>query len=88
MEKAERDKQLKYNTPEVVEWTKAKYGRETSVEVCGLILDWRGAWAKKSWKTLSRNGFNSGFMETLSFKVLRLSKWIHSCIYSRTDDNE
>ena len=39
LEKAERDKQIKYNTPEVVKWIKAKYGKETSVEVCGLILD-------------------------------------------------
>ena len=66
-------------------WHKVKEKAGASAEVCGLILDWRGAWAKKSWKTLSRNGFNSGFMETLSFKVLRLSKWIHRCIYSRTD---
>ena len=39
LEEAKRDKQLKYNTPEVVKWIKAKYGKETSIEVCGLILD-------------------------------------------------
>ena len=81
---AEKDKVDKYNVPEVVAWATAKYG-DCEVGVLGMAMDWRGAWAPRSWTAMKALRCNTGFLDTLSFKVLKLNKWIHSCIRNRTD---
>ena len=82
---AEADKVAKYDVPEVIKWATRKYGEQCEVRVFGMIMDWRGAWAPRSWKALTKMGVRGGFLETLSFRILKISKWVHGCIRNRTD---
>ena len=81
---AEKDKTDKYNNSDVAKWATKKFG-EGDVRVFGAIVDWRGAWAPRSWTSLKWMGLSPSFMELISFKILRLSRYIYSCLRDRTD---
>ena len=81
---AESDKMTKYQVTDVKRWARNKYGTNTVV-VAGLIMDWRGAWAPRSVKHLKYLGFKVGNIELMSFKILKLSRWIYQCVRDRTD---
>ena len=81
---AEMDKREKYDIKEVRKWMEKTYGK-ADLKVHGLILDWKGAWAPESWKILCQVGLKTGFLESLSFKVLKLSRWLYGCVQARTD---
>ena len=81
---AEEDKTRKYNTTSIAAWTKKKFGT-VNTHIAGVIMDWRGAWSTRSYQLLKQVGISEGFMELLSFRTLKLSRWMYQCVRDRTD---
>ena len=82
---AYRDKVCKYDIPEVREYVKGMFPGYKNLVVAGVVVDWRGAWARDSWRTLGALGFNRGYLETLSFIILKLNHFIWARGRERTD---
>lgn len=82
--RAESDKTQKYSISSVLRWAKRKYGSK-EVIVAGVIVDWRGAWAPRTVDILRQLGIPKGFVELISFKILKLNRWIYQCVRDRTD---
>ena len=81
---AEEDKTRKYNNPSVAAWTKKKFGT-VNTHIAGVIMDWRGAWSPRSHHLLKEMGISDGLLDLMSFRVLKLNRWIYQCICDRTD---
>ena len=82
------EKSAKYSNTAVFEWLVAKYGacgRRENVTVDGIVLNFRGAWSPRSAQTLLDSGVRPGYLEVLSFRVLKLGNFIYDSLWDRPD---
>lgn len=82
------EKAAKYTNDAVFSWLVAKFGNSGSracAVVEGVVLNWRGAWSPQSAEVLKAVGVKAGFLELLSFKVMKLGCFIYSTLRNRTD---
>ena len=75
LESAEESKREKYDIVEVWKWIWDNYrrdGKDPKIEVAGIAINWRGAWATNSYKVLKETADLAAWkMEILSQTVLQ-----------------
>ena len=87
LEWAAQDKVDIYSTDAVFRWLTESFGESGSrakVEVAGIAIDWRGAWASSSVQTLKALGVPMSFLELLSFRALKYAYNIYASLRNRT----
>lgn len=85
MEGRSDQKAAKYDGPQIRSYCSETFGEVAVTETSGLILDWRGAWAPGTWKTLNSAGVPPALLEMLSFKLCKMAASMYYCTRRRTD---
>jgi hypothetical protein len=90
LENAARAKEQKYSTADMFRWTEQEYGtagKRENMTIQGIVMNFRGAWARSSSGLLRALGCRPSFLELLSYKVLRLGSFIYNSLRERSDWN-
>lgn len=85
MEGRSDQKIAKYEIPAVKSFCAEAFGEINLTEVSGLIVDWRGAWAPGTWRTLVSAGVPPALLDMLSFKLCKNAASMYYCTRRRTD---
>lgn len=87
LELAAQDKVEIYCRNEVFSWLEDRFGSfgsRSNVVMNGLAMDWRGAWAVSSLRTLKELGIKPSFCEVLSFRALKFAYSMYASLRDRT----
>ena len=87
LSEAEARKTEKYTRGEVFEWLTSKWPSvrtRAKVEIAGIAINWRGAWAPRSVETLISIGVKTPFIESVSLLTLKLGRSMLTAVNRRT----